>query len=208
MGSLQDIAGRKALTCSVCAVRLPMSGFWRGCFRRHSPAHFPGNRRVVRLPATSYRRAKGISGKSRLELLAKLVTIEHFDAGNRLPDNVEYEHPFIGRQSYVPVTRTEAALRFRLCVERRAEVAPQRQRSRIINSGTCAANSRSPFSMRSCRSSVAKAGSTSVRVICFSVRSFMRIIWNNFKALEEKIATSVTPLLSLMSAVMRRQRTR
>ena len=112
------------MTCSVCAVRLPMSGFWRGCFRRHNPAHFPGYRRVVRLPATSYRRAKGISGKSHLELLPKLVTIEHFDAGNRLPDNVEYEHPFLGRQSYVPVTRTEAALRFRLCVERRAEVAP------------------------------------------------------------------------------------
>src|SRR5712692_729060 len=77
-----------------------------------------------RLPAISYRHAKGISGESRLQLLPKLVTIKHFDASNRLQDNVEYEHPFVGRQRYVPVTRTEATLRPRSCIKRRAEVVP------------------------------------------------------------------------------------
>ncbi len=84
---------------------------------QHSPPGVPG-------PPYLTRHAKGISGKSRLKLLTNLVSIEHFDAGNRLPDNVEYEHPFLGGQSYVPVTRTKAALRLRLCVERRAKVSP------------------------------------------------------------------------------------
>jgi hypothetical protein len=66
----------------------------------------------------------GRSGEDSIELLPHPIPIQHFNAGNRLPDNVKYQHPFIGRQNYIPMTRAEAAFWLGLRVKRGAKVVP------------------------------------------------------------------------------------
>ena len=63
------------------------------------------------------------------------------------------------------------------------------QRSKVAKLGTWAANSGSPFPVRSCRSSGANDGSVSARSNRFSVCWFMETppdFWNSFGATEEE----------------------
>jgi hypothetical protein len=63
-----------------------------------------------------------VSRKDRIQLLPNVVSVEDFHASNFTRDNVEYNHPLIGCQGYIPMTGTEAALWFRSGVKRGADV--------------------------------------------------------------------------------------
>ncbi len=70
------------------------------------------------------RKVNRVSEKSRLELLANLIPIQHFNTSDFPGDNVEYEDPFLGCQSHIPMTRAEPAFWIGSCVERSAKTIP------------------------------------------------------------------------------------
>jgi len=72
-------------------------------------------------PLENWRRT---SRKDRIQLLPNIVSVEKFHTGDFPGNNIEYQHPLIGCQGYIPMTGTEATLRLWLRVERGAEVAP------------------------------------------------------------------------------------
>lgn len=60
--------------------------------------------------------------KNREQLFPNLRSVENLDARNLPIHNVEDEHPLVGSQSHVAVTRAETALWFGTGVKSRAEV--------------------------------------------------------------------------------------
>jgi len=78
--------------------------------KKSLPAIIQNGRRPFPKIHTGLRTTAGLQGSLAEQAqdhgdLAGVVNAMLFDAGNRLPHNVEYEHPFIGCQSYVPMTQ-------------------------------------------------------------------------------------------------------
>jgi hypothetical protein len=59
-----------------------------------------------------------------MQLFSNILPVENFNTSNFPGDNVKDEHPLIGCQGDVPVTRAVGTNRLRLRVKRGAEVVP------------------------------------------------------------------------------------